>query len=288
MNSRAPLHQAYHLIKAGDLDSARALIKPVLASNRNDIDAWWLAAHAAATPQDRRLALAQVLRLQPDHGPARILLDRLNAANPREIDELAKDLPMPPPGQQRLTAPQRRPNRWIARGLWLVGCLSFWFAGAALISSVAGLTWLNDAAEHIGLSEGETHQGAGGQLGTVQGGDPAAPYPVPVTRNESAQPSDDPLVGELARDEANIFSFSAQHGQEIVALLQFTVAGDARFTMELWDANQKRLAYGVGAEDSGTVTLVYEARQTGQFALVIIGRPNGPHGGYALGLQVLD
>jgi hypothetical protein len=289
--TRVTLHEAYHLIKAGDKDAARALIKPVLAADRNNSDAWWLAVHAAATPHDRRLALVQVLRLNPDHGPARMLLDRLNAENPQEVEELAKDLPLPPPGQKHHdTVTESRQRRWVWKVMLVFGCLSFSFASTALVTGLLGVQWFDKTVQNIGKAVGvERHQGAGGQLGTVKGGDPNHPYDIPVTEKKGAPlDASKPIVGALNRDEAHIYTFSARRGQEIVALLQFTVAGDAHFVMELWDADQRKLADGVGDYNSGTVTLVYDVIRTEQYALVIIGRPNGPRGTYALGLDVLD
>jgi hypothetical protein len=289
--TRATLHEAHRLIKAGDKDAARALIKSVLATDRNNVDAWWLAVYAAAMPQDRRLALVQVLRLNPGHRPARLLLDRLNAENPQEVDDLVKELPLPLPGQKHLdTPPAIHQRRWVWRTMLAFGCLSFFFASAALISAVLGFQWFDNTVRSIDRAVGgEPQQGAGGQLGTVKGGDPQHPYDIPVTERRGAPlDASKPIVGALNRDEAHIYTFSARRGQEIVALLQFTVAGDAHFVMELWDANQHKLADGVGDYNSGTVTLVYDVVQGGQYAVVIIGRPDGPHGTYALGLDVLD
>jgi hypothetical protein len=285
--TRKALHEAYHKIKTGDRGAARALIKPVLAEHKNNVDAWWLAVHAASTPADRRLALVQVLRLNPLHRPARILLDRLNTEHPEGIDELAKELPLPPPGQQRRDTTPPRARRWVWNLMILAGCLSFWFASAALITSVLGMEWFDNTLNDVRKALGDdSPQGRGGQFGTVQGGDPQHPYDIPVTEKESIKPSQEPTTNTLKKDEAHIYTFSAQRGQEVMALLQFTIAGDAHYVMELRDAAQRKIATGEGAKDSGTVTLIYEIRQTGQYALVIIGRPNGPRGGYALGFDL--
>jgi hypothetical protein len=288
--TRATLHEAHRLIKAGDKDAARARIKSVLAADKNNIDAWWLAVHAATTPTDRRLALVQVLRLNPDHSLARLLLDRLNAENPEEVDDLAHDVPLPPPGQKHPETVRSHPRRWVWKTMLVFGCLGFVFASTALISAVFGLQWFDKTIHSISEAVGgEPEQGAGGQLGTVKGGDPNRPYDIPVTKKRSVPlDASKPIVSALNQDEAHVYTFSARRGQEIVALLQFTVAGDAQFVMELWDENQHKLADGVGDTHSGTVTLVYDVILTGQYAVVIIGRPDGPRGTYALGLDVLD
>lgn len=286
--TRQTLQEAYALVKARDYDAARTLIKPVLAAHPDMIDAWWLAAYAATTSADRRLALVQVLRLNPDHGPARVLLDRLNAQNPDDIDALAKELPMPPAGSRRrpeVGKPRGR-NRWVWNVVLVFGCLSFSFAGMALVSSLAGLTYLDDAVDDVSSALGiERKQET---FGTIPGGDPARPYEIPVTKQESAPVGKQPIVGDLKQDEAHIYTFGAQRGQEIFALLQFTVAGDAHYVMELWDSGERWLATAAGEYNSGTASLIYEVRQTGSFSLVIIGRPGGPRGSYALGLDVVD
>jgi hypothetical protein len=288
---RNMLRKAYHLIKAGDPDAARALIKPVLAAERDNIDAWWLAAHAAATSTDRRLALGQVLRLNPDHGPARQMLDQLNAEHPEEIDEIAQKLPLKEVRRDARRASSRSPGmRWLWNIVLIMGCLSTGFGSLALVSGFLGLApmenLVDEVAENVGLKE---RQGQQGEFGTIKGGDPYAPYDIPVTVNKGAKlGSDSPNLNQLEEDEAHIYTFAGQRGQEVVALLQFTVAGDARYVIELWDANKQRLATGTGELNSGTVTLVYTLRQSGNYALVVIGRPGGPQGDYFLGIDLLD
>lgn len=283
---RETLHEAYRLIKAGDRDAARTLLKPVLAADKKNVDAWWLAVHAAASPHDRRLALAQVLQLNPKHRPAQVMLDRLNTANPGEIEALAKDLPLPPPGQQSRDLVRPRPRRWVWNVMIGLGCLSFMFASTALLTGIAGMKWFDNAVHHVtGI---ETHKrGAGGQLGQIQGGDPQHPYNIPVTEKKAVAPSKNPIVGEIQKDEAHIYMFSANSGNEVAALLQFTMGGDGSYVMELRDASQRRLATGVASENGATITLIYDVKVSGQYALVIIGRPKGPRGGYALGLEVI-
>jgi hypothetical protein len=166
-----------------------------------------------------------------------------------------------------------------------LGCLSFMFASTALISGIVGMDWFSKSVEHITGIEPE--HGAGGQLGTVLGGDPQQPYEIPITEKKSVVPSGDPIVSEMNPDEAHVYTFQAERGDEVFALLQFTIPGDAHYTMELVDANYHKVADGVASENGATVTLGYEVVKSGQFALVLIGRPDGPRGGYALGLDVL-
>ncbi len=284
--TRQTLREAYLLIKAGECDSARVLIKPVLASEPNNIDAWWLAAHAAVVPQDKRLALVRVLQLNPDHAPARLLLDRLNEEHPLD----PKELPPPPPPKRSPNTIEIKPvrNRWVWNLIMVLGVISLLFGSLAVIANVSSIDWLDRAVNDMGESMGMGNkQGERGQLGTVSGGDPDTPYDIPVVQRQGLEPGG-VVVGELNEDESHIWTFSGQHGDEVAVLLQFTVAGDASRVLELWDANNNRIAIGVGAADSGTVTLTQQLSLSGSYALVIIGRPDGPRGDYALGVELLQ
>ena len=290
---RETLRTAYHLIQAGDKDAARALIKPVLAVDRENIDAWWLAAHAASNTPDQRLALRQVLLLDPTHGPARKMLDTLHSQTPGFMDEIARQLENPPGTRRRSPSQRDLPlvrNRWVWNIVLAFGCVSFLFGSMALVSGFLGLTTLNDAVGDVGDALGlREHSGDQGEFGTIQGGDPYAPYEIPITRRKGATlGSESPNVDQLDEDEAHIYTFSGSRGQEVVALLQFTVAGDARYVMELRDINDRRVARGVGDTNSGTITLVHELTATSQYALVLIGRPGGPRGDYFLGVELLN
>jgi hypothetical protein len=75
--TRNQLEQAYRLIQQDDLDRAIAILKPIVAAEPDNADAWWLMAHAVSEPQDAREPLENVLRLRPDHAEARQLLNEL-------------------------------------------------------------------------------------------------------------------------------------------------------------------------------------------------------------------
>ncbi len=275
------LRRAYQLIKSGDRDTARALVKPVLAAERDNIDAWWLAAHAAASAPDVRVALDQVLRLNPEHRAARVMGARLRRLHPELV--LAEKA-------AARNAPHQRyglvSNRWVWNVVLMVGLLAFAFGGAALVSSVLGLSWLHDRVTDVGDAVGldvrpdDTY----GKVTLQDQGVAAVEYP--ITQMKSALKGD-VVTGNLLANEAHVWTFSGEHGQDVMAMVQFTVAGNAAHVVELHDAGGRKLAQGVGmASDSGTVTLVYTLSQSGSYRLVIFGRPNGPRGAYALGLDV--
>ncbi len=68
------LSRAYALVEDGKLDEARAILEPILATDRNNADAWWVYAHAVETPQEGRNALQNVLRIAPDYPGAAELM----------------------------------------------------------------------------------------------------------------------------------------------------------------------------------------------------------------------
>jgi hypothetical protein len=74
------LSQAYGFIEADQLDEAVTLLKPILAENPNNPDAWWLYAHAVENVDDARAALQTVLNLNPNYPEAQRLLDMLEEA----------------------------------------------------------------------------------------------------------------------------------------------------------------------------------------------------------------
>jgi hypothetical protein len=71
------LMRAYELIEAGNLEQAKTLLMPVLASDKNNADAWWIYAHAVSDPQTAKEALDNVLRIDRDYPGARELRDQL-------------------------------------------------------------------------------------------------------------------------------------------------------------------------------------------------------------------
>lgn len=104
-NSEDKLNQAYTLIEDDRLDDALGIINGVLAEDQNNVDAWWLYAHATADPDEARKAINNILRLKPDYPGINTLASALDmgdsAPKPSGIKSLSK-LAAPPPAQ---TAP---------------------------------------------------------------------------------------------------------------------------------------------------------------------------------------
>jgi tetratricopeptide (TPR) repeat protein len=73
------LAQIYDLIESNDLEQARALLKTLIETDRDNPDVWWLYAHAVTDAETARLALNSVLHLDPDYPQVKDLLSRLNS-----------------------------------------------------------------------------------------------------------------------------------------------------------------------------------------------------------------
>ncbi len=107
--TRSQLQQAYRLIQQEELDKAIAILKPIVASQPNNADAWWLMANAVSEPEEAHAALQNVLRLNPSNTQAKDLLDQLNQQFPElasassasagagdvSFDDLFSDAPAP-------------------------------------------------------------------------------------------------------------------------------------------------------------------------------------------------
>lgn len=77
LNVEIVLKQAYDLIEAGQLDNAKTLLKPILETEKDNPDIWWLYAHSVTDQETARLALNNVLRIDNSYPDARELLDQL-------------------------------------------------------------------------------------------------------------------------------------------------------------------------------------------------------------------
>lgn len=78
------LTQAYELIEADKLPDAKAILKPILETDKDNADAWWLYAHVVTDSETARLALNNVLRLDNDYPEAAELLKTLEQQSPSD------------------------------------------------------------------------------------------------------------------------------------------------------------------------------------------------------------
>ncbi len=99
-NIEKMLQDAFDLIEADRLEQARALLRPILETDKNNPDVWWIYAHAVNDPESARLALLKVLSLDSNYPGAQALLTALEQQkiSGQELtdEELASEPPFVP------------------------------------------------------------------------------------------------------------------------------------------------------------------------------------------------
>ena len=80
------LSKAYRLIEADELAAARAVLEPVLASEPDSVDAWWLYSHAVTDTFAARRALDEVVRLDPHYPGLAELMSQLEVVSPSDME----------------------------------------------------------------------------------------------------------------------------------------------------------------------------------------------------------
>lgn len=87
-NTPSPeLLEVYHLIKAGQRQTAGPLLKTYLNAHPQDVDGWWLMAHVVTKPENVEKCLERVLKLDPKHTKAREKMAKLLAIPEDEPDD---------------------------------------------------------------------------------------------------------------------------------------------------------------------------------------------------------
>jgi len=90
------LKQAFELIELDQLDKAEGLLKPLLESDKDNPDVWWLYAHTVKDVDTARSALYTVLRLDKQYPDAAELLTQLESPPPA-TSEWLPDSPLAEP-----------------------------------------------------------------------------------------------------------------------------------------------------------------------------------------------
>ncbi len=79
---RSELDRIYGLIQAERLEEAATALRPVVAADPDNDDAWWLLANAVSDPAEARTALDRALDANPNNEQARDLMAKLESAYP--------------------------------------------------------------------------------------------------------------------------------------------------------------------------------------------------------------
>lgn len=84
MADAAPqLQEAYELIEAGDLTSARQLLEEIRSNNENNPDYWWIYSHAVENEEAGLAALDRVRQLAPNYPGLQNLSQQLGISQPQ-------------------------------------------------------------------------------------------------------------------------------------------------------------------------------------------------------------
>lgn len=81
-NMNQQLQQAYELIRKGNKQQAVQILVPLLKTDKDNANAWWLLANAVENRDQARQALENVLRLRPNDEKAQKMLEKLQPAPP--------------------------------------------------------------------------------------------------------------------------------------------------------------------------------------------------------------
>ncbi len=266
------LREAYHLIKDGDSNSALPIITQTLKDDKQNIDAWWLAAFAAESTHKKVLALQQVLRLDHTHRPARQMLQTLTSS-PRK----------------KTASAQPKPVRWFFVLTSTFGLLALAFGMLAFFDNLTGCNLVCPLYNTIfGEPDalGWVHITRGGEVDDDIDRDDR----IPITRDERIAYSS--LQTEtLEKDTAHRYSFYARRGDQIVVAMTCTNNGDPDIkTLELWDSQGNMVTTEVNEIPFAPPIPGQEARfllyedviRDDSYSVVIVSRPGGPSGTYTL------
>lgn len=279
------LKNAYDLIQQGKMPEALPIVAAVVKAEPDNCDAWWLAVFVAQTPRQKRIALERVLYLNPTHGPAKILMQRML----QEADA-APSTPSRPARPIR----KKRQIKWSYVLLSAFGLLSLFMVGLVMVDNFMGAGIL-DPIERLIMGEPEAlgwvNRNTGAKMAAPN--DPSAQIPITNARNVRGFGSQ--IVGILDHDEAHRINFYATRGDQLVIAAAFSNNGNTSITgMVLWDSNGQVVAREVSGEEFdlgalfGARGLTYDVVQSGTFSLVIIANPaGGPSGNYTLIVDTL-
>lgn len=158
--TREQLRRAYDHIKGGRRISAVQILRPLLAADPSDADAWWLMANAVDDPAEQQGALEKVVALRPDHPQARERLAALTAEQQFRFDEAAGETsfadllgeakPKRVPIEQAFSVvpPKQRTNPIIII-LAIIGALSLAVCVGCFILSAQVTTIMTEAVSTI-------------------------------------------------------------------------------------------------------------------------------------------
>lgn len=288
------------IIDQGDKARARKLLKPILRDNPT-ADAWYIAALAMETDDQKIKCLRQALTIDEFHSPANRLLHKTEGALPRHEQEKLKELerkkretqsiqPLDKIERQmkkdRFQKHRERQKRWTR-----FGCL---------FSFLLSLSCTMFAFSAIGMLPGF--------IGTVSSliGGPAPVYEIegtPIEMRPDAPLIMTPSQSDRASDQSmdimdhgllHEYKFNVFAGKNYAIYVQFLSVSANRVSRNVvivnsegvevtYDCEQERILDG----DNG-VAYVCFGNVGGEWAVRILGRQGESIGAYFVGVQALD
>jgi hypothetical protein len=279
-----PVHDA---LDAGDKQTARKLIRPLLAEQPN-ADVWLLAARACERDEQAIKALRKALEIEPLHTQANRMLHRLEGAEPVQATSLPLMTPSTPPKEDVLP-PLKKVRYQRKRSVWTyIGC-----GGSILLSLTAVLIVANFTGSPL----------LGNMLGLLSGSQPVHEIEgTPVEQREDAplvvapQQSKDlraegTMSDTLDAGYAHEYTFSATAGEEMGIMVQFlspTANSVSRNVAILSpsgeNAEQECMRDSILQGDNGVV-LDCRIQRTGVWRVRIFGRDGESTGAYVVSVE---
>lgn len=102
------LEEAYELIEANRIDEAKNLLEPLLELYPNEIDLWWVYAHAVDKPKDAERVLEHIVKIDPNYANAGALLEEVRATEPSAASPTVKSV-IKPLKPKTVTSPESAP-----------------------------------------------------------------------------------------------------------------------------------------------------------------------------------
>ncbi len=93
---QSKLDEAFAYVEADRLEDALQVVSPILESDPENADAWWIYSYAVTDPREAYRALNNVKRLAPDYDGISEMITTFNSQYPEIVEELASD-PLPAP-----------------------------------------------------------------------------------------------------------------------------------------------------------------------------------------------
>jgi ferric-dicitrate binding protein FerR (iron transport regulator) len=92
--TRGQLQRGYELLKTGRRTQALHVLQQIILDDAQNVNAWWLMAHAVESPTDKQVALGHVLDVNPAHAGARRMMAELREHYPELAGKPTNELPL--------------------------------------------------------------------------------------------------------------------------------------------------------------------------------------------------